>query len=356
MDECKEQSDEDATYEVASKEMRLVEYKIPILEGRDDVLNRCLIAPRAYDDQEPSAGTDRGSKRRRSGTEPASTSAPKETTTTTAGKTTPTGSKTHKQSASQSALVEESMQTTNVFEAPAHQEFEIGVHDEQEEKEEVYKPQPKNWTGSTTKAANYPLDLRQPLSFRFHNAQCTNSIWSSNDSQIRQIRPLWNITLGKKRLDSSLHLRPTRESAVSLLKKGNYCCHKVEIVDNGKTIKIRIQTLKYAASSRARKCDPISTLGVWKIFNWVLKAIKETQPQALTRKSNSEMATKHIHHTPQPSVIHIRGTRQEEQVIGQKAEARRLMRSLERFVVEDHSGLTTASTKDHMIYHMLFSS
>ncbi|GJW11343.1 hypothetical protein Tco_1577170 [Tanacetum coccineum] len=42
----------------------------------------------ADDDQEPSAGTDRGSKRRRSGKEPASTSAPSETTTRTAGKTT----------------------------------------------------------------------------------------------------------------------------------------------------------------------------------------------------------------------------------------------------------------------------
>ncbi|GJS91296.1 hypothetical protein Tco_1067050 [Tanacetum coccineum] len=38
-------------------------------------------------------------------------------------KTTTTGSKTHKQSASQSAPVEETMQTTDVFEAPAHQEF-----------------------------------------------------------------------------------------------------------------------------------------------------------------------------------------------------------------------------------------
>ncbi|GJS17120.1 hypothetical protein Tco_0411592 [Tanacetum coccineum] len=42
----------------------------------------------ADDDQEPSAGTDRGSKRRKSGKEPASTSAPSETTTKTAGKTT----------------------------------------------------------------------------------------------------------------------------------------------------------------------------------------------------------------------------------------------------------------------------
>ncbi|GJZ59772.1 hypothetical protein Tco_0615588 [Tanacetum coccineum] len=93
----------------------------------------------ADDDQEPSAGTDRGSKRRRSGKEPESTSAPRETTTTTAGKTT-TGSKTHKQSASQSAPVEETMQTTDVFEAPAHQEFETGVHDEQAEEEVHHLP------------------------------------------------------------------------------------------------------------------------------------------------------------------------------------------------------------------------
>ncbi|GJS98962.1 hypothetical protein Tco_0820132 [Tanacetum coccineum] len=66
----------------------------------------------ADDDQEPSAGTDRGSKRRRSGKEPASTSAPSETTTKTAGKTTGTGSQTHKKSASQSAPVEEAMQST----------------------------------------------------------------------------------------------------------------------------------------------------------------------------------------------------------------------------------------------------
>ncbi|GJX15584.1 hypothetical protein Tco_0216416 [Tanacetum coccineum] len=89
---------------------------------------------RADDDQEPSAGTYRGSKRRRSGKELKSTSAPREKTTTTARKTT-TGSKTHKQSASQSAPVEETMQSTDVFKAPAHQEFETGVHDEQPEEE-----------------------------------------------------------------------------------------------------------------------------------------------------------------------------------------------------------------------------
>ncbi|GJS38903.1 hypothetical protein Tco_0563946 [Tanacetum coccineum] len=75
----------------------------------------------ANDDQEPSAGTDWGSKRKRSGKEPESTSALREKTTTTVRKTT-TGSKTHKQSTSQSAIVEETMQSTDVFEAPAHQD------------------------------------------------------------------------------------------------------------------------------------------------------------------------------------------------------------------------------------------
>ncbi|GJW46834.1 hypothetical protein Tco_0078480 [Tanacetum coccineum] len=92
----------------------------------------------ADDDQEPSAGTDRGSKRR-SGKEPESTSAPRETTTTKAGKTT-TGSKTHKQSASQSTPVEDTMKTTDVFEAHAHQEFETDVHDEQAEEEVQHLP------------------------------------------------------------------------------------------------------------------------------------------------------------------------------------------------------------------------
>ncbi|GKD92898.1 hypothetical protein Tco_1372735, partial [Tanacetum coccineum] len=60
-------------------------------------------------------------------------------TTTIAEKNT-TCSKTHKQSASQYASVEETMQSTKVFEAYAHQEFETGVHDEQEEEEVHHLP------------------------------------------------------------------------------------------------------------------------------------------------------------------------------------------------------------------------
>nr|GFB51337.1 hypothetical protein [Tanacetum cinerariifolium] len=57
-------------------------------------------------DEEPSAGSDRGSKRRREGKEPESTSAPKEKVTKTTGKSTQ-GSKSQQKTASESAPVEE---------------------------------------------------------------------------------------------------------------------------------------------------------------------------------------------------------------------------------------------------------
>ncbi|GKC18503.1 hypothetical protein Tco_1020653 [Tanacetum coccineum] len=58
----------------------------------------------ANDDQEPSAGTDQGSKRRRAGKEPESSSAPKETTTKSTGQSIE-GSKSRHQSTGQSAPV-----------------------------------------------------------------------------------------------------------------------------------------------------------------------------------------------------------------------------------------------------------
>nr|GEX25187.1 hypothetical protein [Tanacetum cinerariifolium] len=82
-------------------------------------------------DEKPSAGSDRGSKRRRGGKEPESTSAPKEKATKITGKSTQ-GSKSHHKTASESAPVEELMQTTQDLEEPSHQkEFETGAADDQ---------------------------------------------------------------------------------------------------------------------------------------------------------------------------------------------------------------------------------
>nr|GEX81616.1 hypothetical protein [Tanacetum cinerariifolium] len=81
-------------------------------------------------DEEPFTRSDRGSKRRREGKETESTSNPKEKVTKTTGKSTQ-GSKSHQRTASESAPVEELMQTTQDLEKPLHQEFEIGAADDQ---------------------------------------------------------------------------------------------------------------------------------------------------------------------------------------------------------------------------------
>ncbi|GKB63488.1 hypothetical protein Tco_0919674, partial [Tanacetum coccineum] len=79
-------------------------------------------------DEEPSAGSNRGSKRRRAGKEPESTSAPKEKTSKTTGKSTK-GSKSHHKSAGESAQFktgvtedhpdEETSQLPDWFQKPA---------------------------------------------------------------------------------------------------------------------------------------------------------------------------------------------------------------------------------------------
>nr|GFA97176.1 hypothetical protein [Tanacetum cinerariifolium] len=81
-------------------------------------------------DEEPSAGSDRGSKRRREGKEPESTSAPKEKATKTTGKSTEV-SRSHQKTASEAAPAEEPMQTTQDLEEPSHQEFETGAANDQ---------------------------------------------------------------------------------------------------------------------------------------------------------------------------------------------------------------------------------
>ncbi|GJW87389.1 hypothetical protein Tco_0162729 [Tanacetum coccineum] len=85
-------------------------------------------------DEEPSAGSNWGSKRRRTGKEPESISAPKEKTSKTTGKSTE-GSKSHHKSAGESAQAEEPMHTTKDLEEPAHQEFKTGVTEDQPNEE-----------------------------------------------------------------------------------------------------------------------------------------------------------------------------------------------------------------------------
>nr|GFA47778.1 hypothetical protein [Tanacetum cinerariifolium] len=85
---------------------------------------------REDDDQEgPSAGSDRGSKRRRERGEHASASTPSKPATGSAGRST-TRSQSRQLSASESAFVEEPVQTTCQMEEPSHLVFETSAEDQ----------------------------------------------------------------------------------------------------------------------------------------------------------------------------------------------------------------------------------
>nr|GFB88557.1 hypothetical protein [Tanacetum cinerariifolium] len=73
--------------------------------------NKIILDTYGDTDEEPSAGPNWGSKRRREGKEPESASAPTKTTTRSAGRSTQ-GSQSPQASASESAFVEEHVQTT----------------------------------------------------------------------------------------------------------------------------------------------------------------------------------------------------------------------------------------------------
>nr|GFB30628.1 hypothetical protein [Tanacetum cinerariifolium] len=82
------------------------------------------------DDQEgPSAGSDRGSKRQKEGGEHASASTLSETATRGAGRSI-TGSQSRQMSASEFAFAEEPVQTTCQMEEPPHPVFETGADDQ----------------------------------------------------------------------------------------------------------------------------------------------------------------------------------------------------------------------------------
>nr|GFA31508.1 hypothetical protein [Tanacetum cinerariifolium] len=98
-----------------------------ILDTYED--STILKRRREDDDQEgPSAGSDRGSKRQKEGGEHASASTPSEKATEGAGRST-TGSQSRQLSASESVLAEEPVQTTCQMEEPPHSVFKTGADD-----------------------------------------------------------------------------------------------------------------------------------------------------------------------------------------------------------------------------------
>ncbi|GKE38290.1 hypothetical protein Tco_1461695, partial [Tanacetum coccineum] len=109
--------------------------------------------------EEPSAGSNRGSKRRRVGKELESTSAPKEKTSKTTGKSTD-GSKSQHKSAGEFAHTEEPMHNDKDLEEPAHQEFDIGATKEQFDKEISQHP---DWFQKPAKFPTHDRDWNKTL-------------------------------------------------------------------------------------------------------------------------------------------------------------------------------------------------
>nr|GEZ66375.1 hypothetical protein [Tanacetum cinerariifolium] len=114
--------------------MELKKILIDKMEGnksiqRSDEQRNLYKRRREDDDQEgPSAGSDRGSKRRREGGEHASASTPSEPATGSAGRST-IRTQSRQMSASESAFAEEPVQTTCQIEEPSHPVFETGAED-----------------------------------------------------------------------------------------------------------------------------------------------------------------------------------------------------------------------------------
>ncbi|GJS02714.1 hypothetical protein Tco_0319222 [Tanacetum coccineum] len=106
-------------------------------------------------DEEPSAGSNRGSKIRRAGKEPESTSTPKEKTPKSTE-----GSKSLRKSAGESAHAEEPMHTAKDLEKPAHQEFKTGATEDQPVDE---TPQPSDWFQKPTRLPSPDRDWNKTL-------------------------------------------------------------------------------------------------------------------------------------------------------------------------------------------------
>ncbi|GJR71931.1 hypothetical protein Tco_0084296 [Tanacetum coccineum] len=130
-----------------------------ILETYGDTVTFKKTTDDEDEDEEPSVGSNRGSKRRRVGKEPESTSALKEKTSKSTGKS-KEGSKSHQTSTSNSAQAEEPIHADENLEEPAHQEFDIGFTKDQPVDETTQHP---DWFQKPTKPRTPDRDWNKAL-------------------------------------------------------------------------------------------------------------------------------------------------------------------------------------------------
>nr|GFC96105.1 hypothetical protein [Tanacetum cinerariifolium] len=139
--------------------------------GESTILKR----RREDDDQEgPSVGLDRGSKRQKEGGEHTSASTPSKTATGSAGRST-TGYQSRKLSASESAFAEEPVQTTCQMEEPPHLMFETSADDQPI----VQTSQHPEWFSQTRRPPSSDRDWNKTLPAAQGDAQ----LWISDLSR-----------------------------------------------------------------------------------------------------------------------------------------------------------------------------
>ncbi|GKC39357.1 hypothetical protein Tco_1051741, partial [Tanacetum coccineum] len=155
-----------------------------ILDTYGDTVSFKRLRDAEDKDEEPSIGSNRGSKRRRARKEPESTSAPNVKTSKTTGKSIE-GSKSHHKSAGESAHAEEPMHTAKDLEKPAHQEFKTGVTDDQPNEE---TSQLLDWFQKPTKPPTLDCDWNKTLP----DAHGPVQPWLSSLARIEDPRELFN--------------------------------------------------------------------------------------------------------------------------------------------------------------------
>ncbi|GJV76560.1 hypothetical protein Tco_1508144 [Tanacetum coccineum] len=140
-------------------------------------------------DEEPSSGSNWGSKRSRIGKKPESITTPKEKTSKTTGKSTDR-SKSQNKSAGESAYTEEPMHTDKDLEELAYQEFDIGATEEQTDEETSQHPDCHTYATSITKtkAADYGH-------IKWIEDLVPNTIWSEVPATMTSMH-LWGISPG----------------------------------------------------------------------------------------------------------------------------------------------------------------
>nr|GEZ29192.1 hypothetical protein [Tanacetum cinerariifolium] len=158
------------SYAVAADLLEM-ELKKILIEKMEDIYGDTATLKIRHDDdadkdEEPSAGSDWGSNRRREGKEPESVSAPKKKATRSASKSTQ-GSKSRQTSASESTTAEEPMQTTHEMEEPSHPEFATGADDQP-----IVEPsQHPQWFSQQKKPPTLDRDWNKALSATHRSIQ-----------------------------------------------------------------------------------------------------------------------------------------------------------------------------------------